>query len=269
LTSKQPIDISYIADALVQIDRYLHVATVSPDHGEQNKALIMAGRTGCAALNRLSADDQVWLRLRDLHKELQQWQRLQVPIVADLFKALGHGSTESADTLISTANDLIQEAAGFPTQRSEDPITQAQELVEELRLLTCALASSAQRKHWWMGVARAPLKILGGVLLGVVAAEADTGLREVAPRALHLVDELAERVGQALPSLSLGALVTGTRLARQDMTGISQPDSHADVDDREVRSVPIPGTGRWQDVKEGERERGHDSGQERDSRWDR
>jgi hypothetical protein len=238
LASTPPIDISYIADALVQIDGCLHVARVSPDRGEQDNALIMAGREGCQALTRLRDDKQVWLRLRDLHAQVEQWQRLQVPIVADLLAALGHGRVAS-ETLVATADELLQEAAGFPARWREDPITQAQELVEELQVLTCALAASADRKPWWMGVARAPLKLLGGVLLGVVAAEADAGLREVAPHALHLIDELTEHLGHAWQSLSLGALVTGTRLARQDLTASSQPNARPGVGDRDRDDAPV------------------------------
>jgi hypothetical protein len=270
--STPPIDISYIADALVQIDHHLHVATVSPDQGEQDNALIEAGRIGCDALTRLSADDQVWSRLRDLHAQVEQWQRLQVPIVADLLAALGHGPVAS-ETLVTTADALLQEAAGFPGRWREDPITLAQELVGELQVLTCALAASAgHQQSWWWRVVRAPLKVLGGVLLGVVAAEADAGLREVAPHALHFIDEFAEHVGHAWQSLSLGALVAGVRLARQDLDTSSQLDARLVVGDRDrddprVTSVPIGPP--YERPASQEREQARDPGQDRHRRWER
>ncbi len=224
LTNQPPTDISYIADALLRIDDHLHVATVHPHRSEQDKALVMAIKTGCAALTRLREDDEVWSRLRALHEELQQWQRLQVPIVASLFTALGHGSAEPTETLIRTANELLQEAAGFPARRGKDPVTRAQNLVEQLRDQTCNLTTWAERKRWRKDTGGRILKFLGGVLVGVAAAEADAGVRDIAPHVLRLLEELTERIGQALPPLSMGALIAGTELARQDIGDFSQAD---------------------------------------------
>jgi hypothetical protein len=218
-----PIDITYLADALVRIDGDLHRATVDPDPAEQEQALIRAGMIGCAALTRLRDDQELWARLHTLHQDLQQWRDVQGLLVARLLTALRHSQPEPAQTLVRTANTLLQEAAGFPAPQREDPVTEAQELIDELSFLICALEKLAHRRQWWMGTARATLRLLGAVFLAAVALPgAQAGLREVAPHAVDLLRELAEHVGQALPSLSMSALVTSTRLAREDMTDLSQ-----------------------------------------------
>jgi hypothetical protein len=148
---------------------------------------------------------------------------LQGLIVARLLTALRHGQPEPAETLVRTVNTLLQEAAGFPAPQREDPVTEAQELIDELSFLICALEKLAHRRQWWMGTARATLRLLGAVFLAAVAIPGvAASLRGVAPHAVDLLRELAEHVGQALPWLSMSALVTSTQLAREDMADLSQ-----------------------------------------------
>jgi hypothetical protein len=203
------IDISYIPKALTAINDYLRTAQVAYAPRRGNDAYRRAAKEACGALQRLVDHAELWEKLGDDYRRRSEALRdLQVPVAAKLLDALGYAGQQPAAELIADANKHLRDAAGLSSD--DDPVTAAQRAVGLLCVETCEgkeLADAASRRHRLEVVRNA---LVGIFVAAVVIPEVQESFRLDVPDPQTLMDgltDLADRAGDMLSSLSLGAVV--------------------------------------------------------------
>jgi hypothetical protein len=228
MSQADAIDLSFLENALSGIKDSLSKARAAQSSGNTSKwreSLLEAGGVAVAALQELH-DHPLWDKLREEQaRRLEEWDEFTLPLIEELFIALGYRPPPSAQVLIDLNNKGLRLAAGLPDPNAPDPISTARIAIDRLRSMLSRLIWV--RRHWYAienGILVA-FKTLGkalGAALTLKAAE--KGLQEISDYAPALLGQLHDRAPHVLPSLSIALT---TNISESITSWLSGPDTPA------------------------------------------